>query len=451
MGRQKRQVPTGRLRLKVLSPFSKDKLYTVNLEYSWNGKVVRKSTDVRCRADDWNPKGNFGKGELRPSFGSEYKRMNAILQKRLSSMDARLSSYNEAHPNQITSDVINDILNDKPITRKDGGKDFADFALERLKSEYSRNKIGYSRFKNGVSALNVFSKFLASCSLGTYKDDGIYVSEITPQLLDKHIEWRRNIQHNSDATINHALTPMLQACKYARDLGLIDDVTNAAIQDMRIVIKPSIDEDNEEFDNRYLTKEQIKQLTEIYGTISEERRKEYIEMFLFSFHCCGLRVIDIMTLQWNSIDLEKKELKKVLVKTKSRHTIPLTDAAIKILQKWKERGRRKKFVFDLISDELNINDESALYKARNTVTKNIDQSLVVVGWQMKLPFSLTMHVVRHSFAVCALNDGVNMSVVSRLLGHSTTDVTEKVYAKYLPATLRDEVERLHYDYLPPNF
>ena len=119
--------------------------------------------------------------------------------------------------------------------------------------------------------------------------------------------------------------------------------------------------------------------------------------------------------------------------------------------KWKERGRRKKFVFDLISDELNITDEGALYKARNTVTKNIDQSLVVVGWQMKLPFSLTMHVARHSFAVCALNDGVNMSVVSRLLGHSTTDVTEKVYAKYLPTTLRDEVEKLHYDFLPSDF
>ena len=274
MGRQKRQVPTGRLRLKVLPPFSKDKLYTVNLEYSWNGKVVRKSTDVRCRADDWNPKGNSGKGELRPSFGSEYKRMNAILQKRLSFIDARLSEYNEAHPNQITSDIINDILNDKPITRKDGGKDFAEFALERLKSENARNKIGHSRYKNGVSALNVFGKFLASCSLGTYKENGIYVSEITPQLLEKHIEWRRNIQHNSDATINHALTPMLQACKYACDLGLLDDVTNAAIQDMRIVIKPSIDEDDEKFDNKYLTKEQIKQLAEMYGTITEKRRKE---------------------------------------------------------------------------------------------------------------------------------------------------------------------------------
>ena len=61
------------------------------------------------------------------------------------------------------------------------------------------------------------------------------------------------------------------------------------------------------------------------------------------------------------------------------------------------------------------------------------------------------HVARHSFAVCALNDGVNMSVVSRLLGHSTTDVTEKVYAKYLPTTLHDEVEKLHYDFLPSDF
>lgn len=451
MGRQKRQVPTGRLRLKVLPPFSKDKLYTVNLEYSWNGKVIRKSTDVRCKADDWNPKGNSGKGELRPSFGNEYKRMNAILQKRLSSMDARLSEYNEANPNQITVDVINDLLNDKPITRKDKGEDFAEFALDRLKSEYSRKKIGYSRYKNGVSALNIFGKFLVSCSLGTYKKDGIYVSEITPQLLDKHIEWRRNIQHNSDATINHALTPMLQACKYACDLGLIDDVSNAAIQDMRIVVKPSIDEDEKEFDNKYLTKEQIKQLIEIYDTITEERRKEYIEMFLFSFHCCGLRVIDIMTLQWSSIDLENRELKKILVKTKNRHTIPLTDAAILILRKWQKRNRQKKFVFDLIPADLNINDESVLYKARNNVTKCIDQSLVVVGWQMKLPFSLTMHVARHTFAVCALNDGINMSVVSRLLGHSSTDVTEKVYAKYLPATLRDEVEKLHYDFLPSNF
>lgn len=56
------------------------------------------------------------------------------------------------------------------------------------------------------------------------------------------------------------------------------------------------------------------------------------------------------------------------------------------------------------------------------------------------------HVARHSFAVFALNKGLSMSVVSRLLGHGSTDVTEKVYAKFLPETLSAEVARLKEDF-----
>ena len=52
------------------------------------------------------------------------------------------------------------------------------------------------------------------------------------------------------------------------------------------------------------------------------------------------------------------------------------------------------------------------------------------------------HVARHTFAVFALNKGLSMSVVSRLLGHGSTDVTEKVYARFLPETLSSEVARL---------
>ena len=51
-----------------------------------------------------------------------------------------------------------------------------------------------------------------------------------------------------------------------------------------------------------------------------------------------------------------------------------------------------------------------------------------------------------SFAVFALNKGLSMSVVSRLLGHGSTDVTEKVYAKFLPETLSAEVARLKDDF-----
>ncbi|MCK8621910.1 hypothetical protein M1L52_05980 [Prevotella sp. E13-27] len=38
-----------------------------------------------------------------------------------------------------------------------------------------------------------------------------------------------------------------------------------------------------------------------------------------------------------------------------------------------------------------------------------------------------------------------MSVVSRLLGHSSTDITEKVYAHFLPETLSYELNKLSGD------
>lgn len=74
--------------------------------------------------------------------------------------------------------------------------------------------------------------------------------------------------------------------------------------------------------------------------------------------------------------------------------------------------------------------------------------------QLRFPFSslhllascILFHLARHSFAVFALNKGLSMSVVSRLLGHGSTDVTEKVYAKFLPETLSAEVARLKEDF-----
>lgn len=165
-------------------------------------------------------------------------------------------------------------------------------------------------------------------------------------------------------------------------------------------------------------------------------------MFLFAFHACGLRVVDIMTLQWSNIDMKKKELRKIMIKTGKRHIIPLSDSAIEILEAWKEKNGESKFVFNLAKESLDIDDDEALYKVRNTATRSINQSLTVVGEELKLNFPLTMHVARHTFAVYALNEGLSMSVVSRLLGHGSTDITEKVYARFLPETLSSELNRL---------
>ena len=162
MGRPKRLYPLGKYRLRTPKESDKNKAYPIELEYTWNRQIIRKTTNVFVKEADWNQNGNQGRGEIRVSYGSEYKRLNQLLLARVERIDSMLAEYNEKHPNQITADIISGFLADKPLTRPDQGKDFVEFTLERLYSEYSRNKIGRSRYENGKSGMNIFQTFLRS-------------------------------------------------------------------------------------------------------------------------------------------------------------------------------------------------------------------------------------------------------------------------------------------------
>lgn len=454
MGRHRREAPSGKLRL--LYPKSnpdKHKLYTIYYEYTWLKDTIQKSTQVKARIDDWNKDGNRGKGELRASFGSDYKRINSMLNDKLLQYDATLLEYAQKHPHRMCKDIIHSILHDAPLTRQDEGKDFVEYVLSCLLSKKVKNKISKSRYENGISCMNGFREFLVSQNKGTYKPDAIYLGEVNVSLIEDYITFRREVKRNKDETINHALAPIIYACERAKDEGLISARIYADIKDCRVVVQPSLD--NEQFDGKsFLTKEQLNKLIEFYNQDTEPRRKEYIEMFLFAFHTGGLRMVDIMTLMWSHINIEKKELRKIQIKTAAgrhpRHTIPLNNAAIEILHEWKQRSRREKFVFDLVEDSFNIDDEEKLYYSRNSCDRKVNQSLHVVGNRIGLDFNLSFHIARHTFAILSLNDGMSLSMVSRFLGHSSTDITEQVYADYLPTTLAEELDKLDY-YFVPNF
>lgn len=446
MGRPKRLYPLGKYRLRTPKVVDKEKAYPVELEYTWNRQVIRKTTNVFVKVADWNQNGNQGRGEIRASHGGESKRLNQLLLARVERIDLLLAEYNEKHPNQITVDVVSGFLADKPLARRDQGKDFVEFTLERLSSDYARNRIGRSRYENGRSCMNIFRAFLRATRQATCGNDSVYVGDVTPELLDSYISWRREVKQNTDATINHSLTPILKASAYACEMNLMEPAINARIQDMRIITKASLSEEESEFDGKSLTKEQMLALMEYYKTCPEPRRKEFLEMFFFAFHACGLRVVDVMTLQWNHINFERRELRKIMIKTNKRHVIPLTDPALRILRQWQEKRAGCRYIFNLVKEILELDDEEALYKTRNNATKCINQSLAVVGEHIGLPFNLSMHAARHTFAVFALNKGLSMSVVSRLLGHGSTDVTEKVYARFLPETLSAEVAKLGGDF-----
>lgn len=175
---------------------------------------------------DWNPNGNNGRGEIRATVADSV-RLNKILLTKVNKVDAELNEYNLKYPGKVNEDVIAAYLDDKPLSRRDKGKDFAAYVEKRLAIDYNLNKIGYSRYQNGKSSMNILRQFLMATGNGIYKDDSIYVGEISVELLDKYIKCRRNFKNNSDQTINHALTPILKACDTACTAEYIDREINA--------------------------------------------------------------------------------------------------------------------------------------------------------------------------------------------------------------------------------
>lgn len=177
--------------------------------------------------------------------------------------------------------------------------------------------------------MNIFQTFLHATNKGSYKPNSIYVGDIRRIY---QVAPRDQAEQRCDA-----LMPILKACAYAAELKMIDHTVNARIQDMRITPKMSLADEESEFDGKYLTKEQMSALLEYYHICSESRRKEFLEIFFFAFHTYGLRVVDVMTLQWSHINFERKELRKIMIKTNKRHVIPLTEPALRILRQWQEK------------------------------------------------------------------------------------------------------------------
>ena len=97
-------------------------------------------------------------------------------------------------------------------------------------------------------------------------------------------------------------------------------------------------------------------------------------------------------------------------KTKIEYTVPIMSPAIEILEKYKGK-------LPLLS-----NVKYNAYLKEVAVAAGIDKPV-------------TTHWARHTGATLLLNAGVPIEIVSKVCGHSTIKMTERIYAKLLPKTV----------------
>lgn len=413
--------------------------YQVYIQYTLDRKIAKDKTDVWVKEKEWNDKAQ----KVR-STHPQSVRLNKILDKKKNDIDGLILDF--PSNKRLTIDALRSMVKGDYNANKEENQDFVQLAIDNLETQYKTEKIGISALDNGLNTLGLFRTFL----LKEIGEDSVSVCDVTVDLIDSYIIWRKEERGNTNDTINKTLTPLMKAADVAVRRGIMKGEIAAEIRNKYLPHRNKLsDEDAEEEDVRYLTKEQLRKFVALYHSRKYPRTREIMDMFLFSFHACGLRFSDVLTLQWSNINFEKKELRKVIVKGRPVHSFSLNNAAIRILEVWRNKNISSRFVFGLLPDDFNLEDERELKRMRINKNTPIKNSLKTLGREIGVPFNLTMHVARHTFAVLALNEGVDVHKVSRLLAHGSVTVTERIYAKFLPETLQKEVEtKLNFDFTP---
>lgn len=418
--------------------------YPVIIQYCTLGKPVKKTTDVRVAPEHWlGGKGGFNKYIKGGRDGNpKAELLNNKLRTFKDTHDKKINEFLDGGNKIITVAALRAILNGTFQQHKEseeGKVPFIPFVLQHNEGLYKTNKIGISVWDNVKCYMKKFDKYLRTMKrLNTNENNILYCRDINKKLIEDYIIWRKEVEGNSPATINKSLSPIFKAIKECCIEGWISR------EDCERICNLYLDTEGKSYadsvEKECLNIEQLRMFKELTDKAKYDRTREIADIFIFSCFT-GLRVSDLISLNWSEVNMDEniishKQYKNHAHKAKLLY-IPLNDTSREILERWKDK--HEEFIFGLLPSGYDLSNATDFKKVKNAKTRTINQSLRSIGDKMGLPFNLHIHIGRHTFAMMALNGGVNIKTTSSMLGHASTMVTEKVYATLLPNTIAEEV------------
>ena len=201
---------------------------------------------------------------------------------------------------------------------------------------------------------------------------------------------------------------------------IFNGALNAAVRAKRILRNPFNEMEKSEKPKMPESVQSYMTIEEVRSLIATPMQNNEVVKSAYLFSCfCGLRISDIIGLQWKDVFIDNGQcrLAVAMQKTKEPIYLPLSNEALKWMP---ERGDKTAddHVFDLPS-------------AINQLIK---------PWAKAAGISkrFTFHTARHTFATMMLTLGADLYTVSKLLGHTSVKMTQ-VYAKIINQKKDDAV------------
>lgn len=171
-----------------------------------------------------------------------------------------------------------------------------------------------------------------------------------------------------------------------------------------------------------LNKKQLKAIAEYSdGSMTTEF---YRDLWLFIYFCNGLNVADLISLKFS--DIQNGEISFIRKKTKDRTRdvkriyAAITPEMYSIINKWGNDPKKSVYIFPFLKPGDSAWEHE---KKKKNLTKLINKRMKMIG--EKLNFGkITTYVARHTYATVLRNEGVPISIISPMLGHSSVTTTE---------------------------
>lgn len=176
----------------------------------------------------------------------------------------------------------------------------------------------------------------------------------------------------------------------------------------------------------YLSKSDVELLL---SKMNDSTIKDITEAGLYT----GMRLGELVNLQWSSVDLDNNVITVAntddfTTKSGRERNIPIHDKLKDILKR--RYSKNRKYVFTKDGD---------FRYTLSYVSHKFKKSVIKAGLSPDFHF----HSLRHSFASNLVSNGVDIYSVSKLLGHSSINVTQ-IYSHVAPSALTASVSKLSF-------
>lgn len=367
------------------------------------------SVGVKLKENEWDD----AKQKVKKNHPNS-ARMNASLSQKVADAEAQVADL-ERKTKSISIGKIKEAIKGKEVPN------FFEYAYERCKK--IKGNLAVSSHRSYVMNIKKFEDYLGTSN--------IHFDDITVSVLMDYISYLSNVKKNSDTTQRQKIIILAIMFKEA----IKEDIIPPHLYPFsKIKLKRN------NTSRSFLTKEQIQDLLNLEfasGSISEIAR----DMFIFSIYAGGLRFGDVLELQHQHYHADESKIRKIILKTSRLHQFKMGAVALEILSKYiKEDAESNDFIFPIIKEKALYNkDEENKYKIIESGNSLCNTYLKKMGKSIKLPFTLSFHLSRHSFATNALNNGMRIEHVSKLLDHRDIKTTQ-IYAKILGEELDKAVD-----------